>query len=331
MFAPIQQRCLVSKKSVSARMSKFSVRCSAVNADQVRKARSAIRSIIQETHANPIFVRLAWHDSGSYDASLSGEPWPAAGGATASIRYKPEIGYGANNGLQSALDLLEPVKAACPDVSWADIIQLASAEAISCAGGPHIPLRVGRKDATGPQDCTPDGRLPAAAGPFPDKAENPAGHLRNVFYRMGLNDQDIVVLSGAHTLGRARPERSGFGKESTKYTKNGPGLPGGSSWTVQWLDFDNKYFVEVKEQRDQDLLVLPTDACLFEDEGFRPFAEKYASDNDAFCADYVASHLKLSELGSGWVEGAPVEVKMDPLEQFCDEDPSADECRVYED
>lgn len=28
--------------------------------------------------------------------------------------------------------------------------------------------------------------------------------------------QDIVALSGAHTLGRARPERSGFGKESTK-------------------------------------------------------------------------------------------------------------------
>lgn len=33
-----------------------------------------------------------------------------------------------------------------------------------------------------------------------------------VFYRMGLNDKEIVVLSGGHTLGRARPERSGFGE-----------------------------------------------------------------------------------------------------------------------
>jgi L-ascorbate peroxidase len=59
---------------------------------------------------------------------------------------------------------------------------------------------------------------------------------------MGFNDQEIVALSGAHTIGRAKPTRSGFGKESTKYTVNGPGTPGGSSWTPEWLVFDNTYF-----------------------------------------------------------------------------------------
>ncbi|KAK9110244.1 hypothetical protein Sjap_018304 [Stephania japonica] len=127
---------------------------------------------------------------------------------------------------------------------------------------------------------------------------SPAYHLREVFYRMGLNDKEIVALSGAHTLGRARPERSGWGKPVTKYTKDGPGAPGGQSWTVEWLKFDNSYFRDIKERRDEDLLVLPTDGVLFEDPSFKVYAEKYASDQDAFFEDYAQAHAKLSNLGA---------------------------------
>ncbi len=52
----------------------------------------------------------------------------------------------------------------------------------------------------------------------------------------------MMGMAGAHTLGRVKPSRSGFGKEKTKYTENGPGNPGGSSWTAEWLKFDNSYF-----------------------------------------------------------------------------------------
>lgn len=52
----------------------------------------------------------------------------------------------------------------------------------------------------------------------------------------------LLVRPGAHTIGRAKPSRSGFGKENTSYTINGPGNPGGSSWTKDWLKFDNSYF-----------------------------------------------------------------------------------------
>lgn len=51
-----------------------------------------------------------------------------------------------------------------------------------------------------------------------------------------------ALVTGAHTLGRVKKDRSGFGKEKTKYTENGPGTPGGTSWTIEWLKFDNSYF-----------------------------------------------------------------------------------------
>lgn len=40
----------------------------------------------------------------------------------------------------------------------------------------------------------------------------------------------------------------------------------------------------------------------------RPFAEKYAADEEAFFADYAQAHAKLSELGVEWVEDAPVTI-----------------------
>ena len=69
--------------------------------------------------------------------------------------------------------------------------------------------------------------------------------------------------------------------------------------------FDNSYFVEVKAKRNADLLVLPTDACLFADEKFAKHANKYAQSQAAFFQEYAASHKKLSELGVKW-NAAPV-------------------------
>ncbi|CAI5508850.1 unnamed protein product [Closterium sp. Naga37s-1] len=125
---------------------------------QLRGAREAIKDIITSKSCNPILIRLGWHDAGTFDKSV-GE-WPKQGGANGSIRFRPEIDHGANKGLAGAIALLQPVKDAFPAVSWADLFQLASATAVEFAGGPVIPMRYGRVDSTGPEDCTPEGNLP---------------------------------------------------------------------------------------------------------------------------------------------------------------------------
>lgn len=104
-------------------------------------AQAMIDAIIDEKNCNPFFVRLAWHDSGTYDDSLKSQPWPKAGGAIGSIRFEPEIKHGANNGLSGGIKLLEPVKAKFPDMSYADIFQMASARSIELAGGPKIDMK----------------------------------------------------------------------------------------------------------------------------------------------------------------------------------------------
>ena len=101
---------------------------------------------------------------------------------------------------------LEPIKQKHPWISYADLWTLAGVTSLEALGGPKVQWRPGRTDKDPKKvtvkDVPPNGRLPdAALG---------AQHIRDVFYRMGFNDQEIVALSGAHALGRCHTDRSGF-------------------------------------------------------------------------------------------------------------------------
>ncbi|KAK6797979.1 hypothetical protein RDI58_005681 [Solanum bulbocastanum] len=231
---------------------------------EIDKARRDLRALISSKNCAPIMLRLAWHDAGTYDATTR------TGGPDGSIRNEVEYKHGANSGLKMAIDLCEEIKARHPKITYADLYQLAGVVAVEVTGGPTIDFVPGRKDSLSSPE---EGRLP-------DAKQGPQ-HLRDVFYRMGLSDKDIVALSGGHTLGRAHPERSGF---------EGP-------WTKEPLKFDNSYFVELLKEDSEDLLKLPTDKALVEDPQFRTYVELYAKDEEAFFRDYAESHKKLSELG----------------------------------
>ncbi|XP_065881461.1 probable L-ascorbate peroxidase 6, chloroplastic/mitochondrial isoform X2 [Euphorbia lathyris] len=292
-FSPL--RCLRSSPLVPHVFlnqfgSSMSTVAAASDPAQLKSAKEDIKELLKSTFCHPILVRLGWHDAGTYNKNI--QEWPKRGGANGSLRFEAELKHGANAGLPNGLKLIQPIKDKYPGVTYADLFQLASATAIEEAGGPKIPMKYGRVDVSSPEECPEEGRLPSAGPP------KPADHLREVFYRMGLDDKDIVALSGAHTLGRSRPDRSGWGKPETKYTKNGPGAPGGQSWTAEWLKFDNSYFKDIKAKTDEELLVLPTDAVLFEDPSFKVYAEKYAADQEAFFKDYAESHAKLSNAGA---------------------------------
>lgn len=247
----------------------------------VRKTIAGILDVddFDDGSLGPILLRLAWHSSGTYSVV---DKTGGSNGAT--MRFAPEANHGANAGLHIARNVLEPVKAKHPGISYADLYTLAGVVAIEEMGGPKLDWSPGRTDDSDGKKCTPDGRLPDAA--------QGAQHLRDIFYRQGFNDQEIVALAGAHTFGRCHTDRSGF---------KGP-------WTRAPTTFSNLFYQEVLNNRwtpkrwdgpmqyedpTGDLMMLPTDLAIRDDPEFRKWAEIYAKDEGRFAADFSSACSKL--------------------------------------
>ena len=124
-----------------------------------------------------------------------------------------------------------------------------------------------------------------------------ATHLREIFGRMGFNDQEIVALAGAHALGRCHADASGY---------VGP-------WTPTPTTFNNLYFsllVNLKwepnvvnehaqfKDPSGKLMMLPSDIVLIEDAKFRKYVDIYAKDQKKFFDDFAKAFQKLEELGT---------------------------------
>ncbi|XP_047065644.1 peroxidase 1-like [Lolium rigidum] len=88
------------------------------------------------------------------------------------------------------------LEAACPGVvSCADVLTLMSRDAVVLAKGPNWPVALGRRDGRASSATEASNELPPANGDVP--------LLAKIFASKDLNLKDLVVLSGAHTLGTA--------------------------------------------------------------------------------------------------------------------------------
>ncbi|KAH8885247.1 mitochondrial cytochrome c peroxidase [Thozetella sp. PMI_491] len=238
----------------------------------------------------PVLVRLAWHASGTYDKETG-----TGGSNGATMRFSPESDHGANAGLKAARDFLEPVKQKFPWITYSDLWILAGVTAIQEMLGPAIPYRPGRTDRE-VAFCTPDGRLPDAS--------QGQDHVRNIFYRMGFNDQEIVALIGAHALGRCHTDRSGFSGpwtfSPTVMTNDFYQLLLNEKWQYKKWDGPKQY----EDKKTKSLMMLPADMAFIQDKKFKEWVEKYAKDNDVFFKDFSAVIVKLFELGVPFAEGS---------------------------
>jgi L-ascorbate peroxidase len=245
-----------------------------VNDNDVRRAlRDILEHKIQKTKC-PAVLRVAFHDAGTFNNQSND------GGMNASVLYelgRPES-FGLKRGLNPIREVFEEMKArgfTDDEISLADCIACAGAYAVELTGGPKflesIPL--GRKDAN-VED--PENRMPIETLHGKEMRE----HFQNLY---GLSSQEMVALSGAHTIGQ-----KGFGDPYT---------------------FDNEYFITLKKNpwtlpnltKDElemnEHIGLLSDRYLLEDEENKKWIYKYADDIDLFNRDFVTAYIKLTSLG----------------------------------
>ncbi|OMO61655.1 heme peroxidase, plant/fungal/bacterial [Corchorus capsularis] len=209
-------------------------------------------------------LRLVFHDGGTFHMAEN------SGGMNGSIVF--ELERPENAGLNKSLKVLEKAKKevdAIKPVSWADMIAVGGAEAVAICGGPKIPVALGRLDSAEPD---PEGKLP-------QESLDAAG-LKQCFQRKGFSTQELVALSGAHTLGS-----KGFGSP---------------------VAFDNTYFKILLQKPWKSsggmstMIGLPSDHAIGEDDECLRWITKYADDQNMFFEDFKNAYIKLVNSGVRW-------------------------------
>ncbi|GJN01240.1 hypothetical protein PR202_ga18491 [Eleusine coracana subsp. coracana] len=210
--------------------------------------------------------------------------------------------FAPNLGLQqAALQLIETIRskvhAACgPTVSCADITVLATRDAVNLAGGPTFTVNLGRKDSLAPASQNDVFSLPPPSFT--------ADQLLKSFSDKGLDNFDLVALSGAHTVGRARC--SAFGNPSTPPKDDlGQCLAGictgggGDPNRLRDLDFltpelfDNMYFTALTLNKG---IMLNSDQVLATHPSTNWLVKGFADNHWWFFQQFATSMVKMSEM-----------------------------------
>ncbi|KAL9245831.1 hypothetical protein vseg_019436 [Gypsophila vaccaria] len=189
-------------------------------------------------------------------------------------------------------------------VSCADILTIATRDAINLAGGPYYKVELGRYDSLTSTADSVNGKLPQPS----DKLDR----LNSVFTALGLTQTDMVALSGAHTIGFAHCSKFsnrlyGFSANSSidptlnptyaaqlqaKCPQGGPDN-GVDMDPVTPKRFDNWYYADLKQGKG----LFTSDQILYEDIRSKPTVQTWATDITGFYNAFSAAMIKLGRVG----------------------------------
>lgn len=195
----------------------------------------------------------------------------------------------------------------CPGVvSCSDILAVATRNLVTMMGGPFYNVKLGRLDGLISKSSRVEGNLPK-----PNMSMN---QIIEIFRSRGFSIQEMVALTGAHTIGLShcseissdiynysrtsqidpsynRRYADGLRSACADYRKN-PSLSVFND-VMTPRNFDNAYF----QNLPRGLGVLRSDRALVMDSRTKPFVELYARDQKVFFEAFARAMEKLSLYG----------------------------------
>ncbi|AQL03622.1 Peroxidase 4 [Zea mays] len=203
-------------------------------------------------------------------------------------------------------DVIDEIKSyvehACPaTVSCADILALASRDAVALLGGPSWKVQLGRKDSRVANRTGAEYGLPA---PNSTLAE-----LINLFKQYDLDARDMAALSGAHTIGTARchhyrdrvygyngeggadidPSFAELRRQTCQSAYDAP-APFDEQTPMR---FDNAYYRDLVGRRG----LLTSDQALYGYGGpLDHLVKMYSTNGEAFAKDFAKAIVKMGKI-----------------------------------
>ncbi|KAH6796753.1 Peroxidase superfamily protein [Perilla frutescens var. hirtella] len=261
------------------------------------------KAVAKEPRMAASLLRLQFHDCfvQGCDASLLLD---SSGGIMSEKRSVP------NNNSARGFEVVDAIKSAvekeCPKtVSCADILALAARDSTVLAGGPSWEVPLGRRDSRSSSFSGSNNNIPAPNNTFQT--------ILSKFTQQGLDNVDLVALTGSHTIGNARCtsfrqrlyNQSGNNQPDSTLDKSyaaklRSGCPqSGGDQNMFPLDFvspkkfDNSYFKTILSSKG---LLNSDEVLVTKNKATRELVKKYADNNQLFFQQFAKSMVKMGNI-----------------------------------
>ncbi|KAI3840841.1 hypothetical protein MKW92_033556 [Papaver armeniacum] len=254
---------------------------------------TAVRAAVaNERRMGASILRLHFHDCFGCDASvLLDDVTGFTGEKNAGPNANSLRGFNVIDTIKSQLETL------CPrTVSCADILTVAARDSVVALGGRSWNVPLGRRDSRIASATAANNNLPGPGSSL--------SGLITSFGNKGFTPKEMVILSGAHTIGLSRclhfrnriHTETNIDMAFANSLKGICPLSGGSNnlapFDSSTTVFDNTYFRDLTNRRG----LLHSDQVLFNGGSTDAQVRIYSNDNPTFLADFAVAMVKMGNL-----------------------------------